>query len=209
MDLIGKRFIQYYFKVIDPIGERLIKTGVHPHIITWIGLIFTLVAANFFRLGSFFLGGLFMAIAGTCDVLDGRIARETRKMSKFGAFLDSTIDRYNDVLIFLGLMIYFTQLYIHVLIILAIAGSLLTSYTRARAEGLGIDCKVGLMQRPERITYVAGAAILDGLLGWFFKALFGMEHFPVIVILWFVAIISNFTVLQRIMFIKRKLGDIK
>lgn len=209
MDLIGEKFIQRYFKIIDPIGDRLIKTGIHPHVITWIGLFFTLVAANFFRLGSFFLGGLFMVVAGTCDVLDGRIARKTQKISKFGAFFDSTIDRYSDIVIFLGLMVYFTQLYIHILIILAIAGSLLTSYVRARAGGLGIDCKVGLMQRPERITYIAGAAIFDGLFGWFFKALFGVEHFLIIAILWFVAIISNFTVLQRIVYIKKKLEDIE
>lgn len=209
MDLIGEKFIQRYFKIVDPVGERLIRTGVHPHVITWAGLIFTLVAANFFRLGAFLLGGLFMVIAGTCDVLDGIIARKTEKISKFGAFLDSTIDRYSDIVIFLGLMIYFSELYIHILIIMAIAGSLMTSYARARAGGLGIDCKIGLMQRPERITYIAGAAILDGLFGWFFKALFGVEHLLVIAVLWFVAIVSNFTVLQRIIFIKKKLEDVE
>jgi CDP-diacylglycerol--glycerol-3-phosphate 3-phosphatidyltransferase len=207
MDLIGEKFIQRYFKIVDPIGERLIKTGIHPHIITWAGLFFTLVAADFFRLGAFLLGGIFMVIAGTCDVLDGIVARRTEKISKFGAYLDSTIDRYSDIVIFLGLMIYFTDLYIHILITLSIAGSLMTSYARARAGGLGIDCRIGLMQRPERITYIAGAAILDGLFGWFFKLLFGVEHLLIIVVLSFVAIVSNFTVLQRIIYIKKKLED--
>jgi CDP-diacylglycerol--glycerol-3-phosphate 3-phosphatidyltransferase len=208
MNLIGDKFVQGYFKLIDPLVEWFVKAGVHPNVVTWAGLFFTLIAANFFRLGSFFLGGLFLIIAGTCDVLDGQIARKTGRKSKFGAFFDSTIDRYSDVLIFLGLAVYFDKLYIYVLVIIAITGSLLTSYTRSRAGALGIDCKIGLMQRPERITYIAGAAILEGLLGWLFKALFGVEHLLIIAVLWFVAIVSHITVLQRIAYVKRKLESL-
>jgi CDP-diacylglycerol--glycerol-3-phosphate 3-phosphatidyltransferase len=209
MNLIGDKFIQGYFKLIDPLIEWFVKRNVHPNAVTWAGLIFTLIAANFFRQGAFFSGGIFLTIAGTCDVLDGQIARRTNRKNKFGAFLDSTVDRYSDILIFLGIAIYFNALYIHILIILAITGSLLTSYTRSRAGALGIDCKVGLMQRPERITYIIGAAILDKLLGWIFKALFGAEHLLIIAVLWFIAIISNITVIQRISHVKRQLESIE
>jgi len=208
MNLIGDKFIQGYFKLIEPLIEWFVKSGVHPNVVTWAGLFFTLVAANFFRLGSFFFGGIFLVIAGTCDMIDGQVARKTGKKSKFGAFFDSVIDRYSDIIIFLGIAVYFDKLYIHVLIILAITGSLLTSYTRARAGALGIDCIVGLMQRPERITYIAGAAIADGLLGWLIKALFGVENLLIIAVLWFVAIVSHITVLQRIIYVKRELESI-
>ncbi len=208
MNLIGDKFIQGYFKLIEPLIEWFVKSGVHPNVVTWAGLFFTLVAANFFRLGSFFFGGIFLVIAGTCDMIDGQVARKTGKKSKFGAFFDSVIDRYSDIIIFLGIAVYFDKLYIHVLIILAITGSLLTSYTRARAGALGIDCRVGLMQRPERITYIAGAAIADGLLGWLINALFGVENLLIIAVLWFVAIVSHITVLQRIVHVKRELESI-
>ena len=205
MNLIAEKFVQGYSKLIQPIVDWSVKSGIHPNTVTWAGLFFTLVAANFFRLGSFFMGGVFLVVAGTCDVLDGQIARQTGHKNKFGAFFDSMIDRYSDIIVFLGLAVYFDKLYIYVLIILAISGSLLTSYTRSRAGALGIDCKVGLMQRPERVTYIAGAAIFEGILGWFFKALFGVEHFLIIAVLWLIAIVSNVTVLQRIAHVKKEL----
>ncbi|MCD6162060.1 MAG: CDP-alcohol phosphatidyltransferase family protein [candidate division Zixibacteria bacterium] len=208
MNLIGDKFVKGYFKVIEPIIEGFVKSGIHPNTITWAGLFFTIFAANFFRLGSFFIGGIFLVIAGTCDVLDGQIARRNDQKSKFGAFFDSAIDRYSDIVIFLGIAIYFDQLYIYVLIVLALTGSLLTSYMRARAGALKIDCKVGFMQRPERITYVAGAAIFDGLLGWLFKTIFGVEHLLIIIVLWFVAIVSHITVLQRIIHVKKKMESL-
>jgi CDP-diacylglycerol--glycerol-3-phosphate 3-phosphatidyltransferase len=209
MRLIGERIIQGYLKAIRPVESGLTILKIHPNMITWAGLIVTILAANFFRLGHFLLGGIFVVLAGTCDVLDGRIARNTGQKSNFGAFLDSTIDRYSDVLLFIGLMIYFNVLYINVLIMMAITGSLLTSYARARAEGLGIECKVGLMQRPERISYIAAAALFDGLFGASLTKLIGIEHFLVIAILWFVAIMSNITVLQRIVHMKKLLQESK
>jgi CDP-diacylglycerol--glycerol-3-phosphate 3-phosphatidyltransferase len=207
MRLIGNTIIQTYFKVIRPFESLLTKLGIRPNTITWAGLVVTGVAANFFRMGHFLLGGLFVALAGTCDVLDGRIARNTGQKSKFGAFLDSTIDRYSDVLVFVGIMMYLNTMYVNVLVMFAIAGSLLTSYARARAEGLGIECKVGLMQRPERITYIAVAAVVDGIFGNALTSFTKIEHFLVIAILFFVAIMANITVLQRIVHIKKMLQE--
>jgi len=204
MNLIGDKFIKGYFKIVEPIGGWLTGLGINPNTITWTGLFFTVIAACLFGTGLFLAGGIFLVIAGTCDVLDGYVARKTDKKSKFGAFFDSTIDRYSDIFIFLGIAIFFNKLYIYVIIILAITGTLLTSYTRARAGALKIDCKVGLMQRPERVTYIAAAALFDGLIG----RLFGVEHLPVIAVLWFVAIISNVTVLQRVLHVKKELESL-
>jgi len=205
MDLVGKNFVEGYLKLINPLVEWLVKTGVSPNFITWTGLIITLVAANFFRLGWFFMGGIFVVIAGTCDILDGQIARRNNLNSKFGAFFDSTIDRYSDIIVFLGIAVFFNEKYIWVLTILAITGSILTSYTRSRAVALKIDCKVGWMQRPERVTYIAGVAVFDFIIGWMIDLLFGVEHFLIILGLWFIAIVSNVTVIQRVLHVKQQL----
>jgi CDP-diacylglycerol--glycerol-3-phosphate 3-phosphatidyltransferase len=140
-------------------------------------------------------------LAGICDVLDGRLARETNKISKFGALFDSTIDRYSEVLIFLGLVTYFLHhhSYMVLLIILAIAGSFMVSYTRARAEGLGIECKIGIMQRPERLTFLAAGAILGSIPG--------TRNFFLVLSLWLIAIFANITVVQRIIYIKKRLEE--
>lgn len=201
MNLLGNKFVKGYYKAIEPLGNWLAKAGIQPNTITWTGLIFTFVVFYYFIYGSFLWGGVFLVIAGTCDVLDGYVARKNSKINKFGAFFDSTIDRYSDILVFLGMAIYFDQTYINILIIMAVAGALLTSYTRARAEALGIECKVGLMQRPQRVTYIAVAAILDGLIG----RIFIIDHLPIIFVIGFVAIFSNITVLQRVMHVKKEL----
>lgn len=205
MNLIGDKFVKGYFKIVEPIGGWLISSGIQPNSITWAGLVFTLIAAYLFGKGSFFWGGVFLVIAGTCDVLDGMVARKTDRKSKFGAFFDSTVDRYSDIFIFLGIAVHFNSLYIYVLVIFSITGSLLTSYTRARAGALKIDCKVGLMQRPERVTYISAAAVFDGILG----ILFSVEHFLIILVLWFVALMSNITVLQRVLYVKNELEKIE
>lgn len=209
MRLIGDKIIQGYLKVITPFESLLTKLKIHPNTITWAGLIVTACAAYLFKKGQFFWGGLVVAAAGTCDVLDGRIARSTGQKSRFGAFLDSTIDRYSDVLLFVGLMIFFDKMYVNVLVMFAIAGSLLTSYARARAEGLGLECKVGLMQRPERITYIAAAAFFDGIFGKLITSYTDIEHFLLIAVLFFIAAMSNITVFQRIVHIKRTLQETK
>jgi len=100
-------------------------------------------------------------------------------------------------------------MYVNVLVMFAIAGSLLTSYARARAEGLGLECKVGLMQRPERITYVAAAAFFDGLFGKMLTSYTNIEHFLVIAVLFFIAGMSNITVFQRIVHIRTMLRETK
>jgi CDP-diacylglycerol---glycerol-3-phosphate 3-phosphatidyltransferase len=200
LKLINKHWITGYDMVIDPFARFLINLRVHPNVITFAGLLLSILAFNFFRQGEFFFGGVMVVLAGTCDRLDGRLARDTNRSSKFGALIDSTIDRYSEVIVFLGLAIFFHDKYSYIvyLIILAITGSFMVSYTRARAEGLGLECKVGLMQRPERITYLAIGTLLGSI------PKIGITI--VIVTVWFIAIFANFTVIQRVVHVWNQLN---
>lgn len=203
--ILNKFFVNGFLAIVNPIGQALEAMHIHPHAVTVAGLLFSFVSGFLFWKGYFALGGLALIISGACDVLDGRLARNTKQMSPFGALFDSTVDRYSEIAVFMGLAAYFDSIYITLLIILAIAGSLLTSYARARAEGLDIECKIGLMQRPERITFIATAAILgsliDNAIGW--------EFFTMKLALLLVAILANITVIQRVVHVRNKLNQNK
>jgi CDP-diacylglycerol--glycerol-3-phosphate 3-phosphatidyltransferase len=200
--LLNKHVVNGFLMVIEPIARLLINLKVHPHVITFAGLFLSILAFNFFRQGLFFYAGLVVILAGICDVLDGRLARDTKTITKFGALMDSTIDRYSEVVMLLGIAMFFhdRQSYVVYLIIFAITGSFMVSYTRARAEGLGIECKIGLMQRPERVTYLA----IGSLLGSIPKT----RYIFLILTIWFIAVFANVTVVQRIIFIRSKLKDL-
>ncbi len=190
---------QRYYRLIEPLSRILSRTQIHPHILTITGFTLALVAANFFRIDRFFWGGVFIILAGTCDVLDGRVARETGKGSTYGALFDSTIDRYSEIAVFVGLAwYYYGQSWVMVLVILlAMAGSMMVSYIRARSEGLGMECKVGFMPRQWRITLLTAGALLS--------AIPGSKHLPMALALWAIAIGANITAIQRVAYIHRQL----
>ncbi|OGC91040.1 MAG: hypothetical protein A2W25_07725 [candidate division Zixibacteria bacterium RBG_16_53_22] len=187
--------------IVAPIGNALESIRVHPHVVTIAGLAFSIISGLLFWKGYFLLAGIAIIVSGMCDVLDGRLARNTKTMSPFGAIFDSTVDRYSEVAVFMGVMAFFDNTVISGLIIMAVTGSLLTSYTRARAEGLGIECKIGLMQRPERITFIATAAIL----GAPFDSIFGTRYFLIKLAIVAIAVLANVTAIQRVMHVRNKL----
>ncbi len=203
-----------YLRVVEPLGNLFARLGVHPNILSFAGLVLSVVAGLIYSTGNFLLGGCMVILSGTCDVLDGLLARKTGKVSKFGAFFDSTLDRFGEVVIFAGIAWYFAggesflpmispspdtggSPWAVVFIILAIAGSFMVSYTRARAEGLGVECKVGLMQRPERITLLILGSLLGGI--------------PVVgnlimeITLFLLAISANITAVHRMIYVKVQL----
>jgi CDP-diacylglycerol--glycerol-3-phosphate 3-phosphatidyltransferase len=203
-----------YLRLVTPIGKLLGRLNVHPDVLSLVGLILSLVAGLIYSTGSFFWGAWMVVLAGTCDVLDGQLAKQDGKESPFGAFFDSTLDRFGEVFMFLGLAWYFSggKVFFEskavnpadsqsplavLLIILAIAGSFMVSYTRARAEGLGVECKVGWMQRPERITLLVIGSLLGSL------PLIG--HVLMKLTLLLLAISSNFTALQRMVYVRKQL----
>jgi len=175
-------------KPLAPLAKRI---PVDPNVITIAGLFVTAIAAVVIPT-HLFVGGLLILAGGFFDMLDGIIARTNGKRTRFGAFLDSTLDRYADSMLFIGVTWYFYtigSLTGAFLSIGSLVGSLAISYARARAEGLGIDCNVGLLERPERVILLAFGC-LTGLL------------FPVVVIIF---ILSHFTVIQRIVHVYRQL----
>jgi CDP-diacylglycerol--glycerol-3-phosphate 3-phosphatidyltransferase len=159
--------------------------GVTPNMLTIAGFLLNVAVGIVLAAGYITLGGVLVLIVGLMDTFDGALARTSGQVSIFGGFLDSTLDRYSEAVIFLGLLVWYSpagNLQINVLIYAAIVGSLMVSYARARAEGLGLDCEVGLVPRPERIALL-GLGLIVG---------------QVIAVLWVLAILTNVTAIQRI-----------
>jgi CDP-diacylglycerol--glycerol-3-phosphate 3-phosphatidyltransferase len=207
---LSERNRQRYLRVVSPIGYALVRNGVHPNALSVLGLLLSVAAGVIYSTGSFFWAGWAVALAGTCDVLDGQIAREGKKSSRFGAFFDSTLDRFGEIFMFLGLAWYFAggrwsdqagadldSPWAVFLVVLALAGSLMVSYTKARSEALGVECKVGWMQRPERMTLLIIGSLLGAL------PVFGVVLMKVTLVL--LAVLSNVTAVQRIWHVKEQL----
>ena len=172
-------------KLIAPVATALGRTGLTPNMLTLIGLALILVTAVVIALGHTTWGGLLFVLSGIFDALDGTLARLTNRKTRFGAFLDSTSDRYADAAIFFGMMFPFLRAGQQTEVILAfvaVIGTVLVSYTRARAEGLGLECKVGLLTRLERFLIIAAALIFNRV-PW---------------ALWMLAVLTHFTAIQRI-----------
>jgi CDP-diacylglycerol--glycerol-3-phosphate 3-phosphatidyltransferase len=201
--ILNKYFVNGFLAIVNPIGRLLEATKIHPHVVTVAGLLFSVLSGVLFWKGFFGSAGWALILSGACDVLDGRLARNTKQNSPFGALFDSTVDRYSEIAVFMGLAAFFNSIYITLLIIMAIAGSMLTSYVRARAEGLDIECKIGLMQRPERITFIATAAILGGLV----DSVIEREYFLMKLALFLIALLANITVVQRVVHVRKKLAS--
>ncbi len=173
--------------LLTPLIASLSRRGFHPNTFTLAGLILTLVAAAAMVMGHLRVGGLIILAGGLCDSIDGNLARTAGKATRFGALFDSTIDRYSEFVMFFGILAYFLTIgdpLTAVVAFLALCGSIMVSYSRARAESLGFDAKAGLMQRAERIVFIGLGALIH-------PAVFKL-------VIWGVAIFANLTALQRI-----------
>ncbi len=178
----------YSYPLIFPVVKSLSRLKVHPNVISILGALGFLVAAFLVGIGKFLSAGIIIAIAGPLDAIDGALARYTGKVTRFGAFLDSTLDRYAEIFLFLGFTYYFLKIENEwgvILSFLAITGSLMVSYTRARAEGAGFECKIGLFTRFERLFLLTISLLFN-------------FYFYIIVVL---AILTHFTALQRIFYV--------
>jgi CDP-diacylglycerol---glycerol-3-phosphate 3-phosphatidyltransferase len=164
------------YKIIDPFVKLLIKIGLTPNAVTVIGFILNIGVAVVFVVGAektnrgdlSYVGwaGALILFAGLFDMLDGQVARLGKMSSSFGALLDSVLDRYSELFMFLGICYYLIAQHYFISSLFAfigLIGSMMVSYTRARAESLGIECKGGLMQRPERIVLVGTTALATGI----------------------------------------------
>jgi CDP-diacylglycerol--glycerol-3-phosphate 3-phosphatidyltransferase len=196
----------WWISVISPLENFLVRKRLNPNAITALSFGFNAAGCVLFIVGWVFMAGWSILFAGTLDILDGRIARKIGKASKRGAFFDSMLDRYGEILIFLGLALHYRTSILFPIILLALAGSLMVSYTRARAEGLGVNCKVGMMQRPERIVLLGLGAIFSSVL-YMLRGTLGMNAGPYLMgfVLILIAILANYTAIARMVYVMRKL----
>lgn len=184
------------YGIINPLTNWLVRTRVHPNALTTMGFGVTICSAFFFHQHHVRTAGFLILLGGFFDIIDGRVARLSGLGSKFGAFYDSTLDRISEIAVFVGLLSLYNDYRLELgdvgmiyLIMLAMAGSLMVSYTRGRAEALGLDCRVGLMPRAERVVLIGASALFFGEM-WD-----GLVLKAVILLL---AVLTNLTAFQRI-----------
>jgi CDP-diacylglycerol--glycerol-3-phosphate 3-phosphatidyltransferase len=173
--------------LIRLIVRGLALSRIHPNVLTFFGLLINIGAAVLLARGQFRWAGVVIIGAGIFDMVDGRVARETNRVTRFGGFFDSVLDRYSDLALLMGLLVYYSTLnrsFYVVLTAVVMTGSVMISYTRARAENTIPSCKVGFMERPERIVLFIIGALFDRMA-------------PV---LWVIAVLSNLTVAHRMIF---------
>src|SRR5579883_358391 len=202
--MIGTRVQQLARRLVESVMRPLARTGITPDMLTVLGLLLTILTAGVIAFNHLRIGGILVLVAGVFDMFDGAMARVSQKSSKFGAFFDSTLDRYAEGILLLGIIIY-AQLHLPQqrlignittpnlviwLTYVAALSSLMISYTRARAEGLGLECKIGLLARPERVILLAAGLLVGGQPGLLWTMLV-------------IAVLTTITAIQRIVHIWR------
>lgn len=174
-------------KVIVQIVRALALSKIHPNVLTFIGLLINVGAATLLAFGQFRWAGVVIIGAGLFDMVDGRVARETNQVTRFGGFFDSVLDRYSDLCLLIGLLVYYASInrnFYVVLTAIVMAASVMISYTRSRAENIIPTCKVGFLERPERIVLIIIGCLFDRMA-------------PV---LWIIALLGNLTVIHRMVY---------
>lgn len=202
---------QAIYKIIYPMVRGLIRMGVTPNMVTATGCVINIVAAGVFVYGGFdalpgsydysilIWSGAILLFGSLFDMIDGQVARLGNMSSTYGAMFDSVLDRYSELITLFSICFYFfmyAQPVVALITFLAMVGSIMVSYIRARAEGLGLDCEVGLMQRPERVVLTSVGSLLAGIIGcmWIF-----------IVALALIALLSNITAFYRLEYSRRQI----
>ena len=174
----------------DPVARALLRAHVRPNHLTMVGLGVSILAACALAQGQLRVGAGLLALAGLCDFFDGSLARLANSVSAFGAFLDSVADRYSDLVVLLGVVLYYHRAADTTGVFLtmgALVGTIMTSYTKARAQSIGVACEIGLIERPERLIVLIAGATFNVLT-------------PAMVAL---ALLTNLTALQRILYMRR------
>ena len=193
--ILPKKWLTAVSNSLNSLADLLIKTQVTPNTLTVFALLSGLGAGILFFLNRPLWATLAIIICGTFDVLDGKVAVKTNKTTLFGAIFDSTLDRYSEFFIYLGIALHLRNHWALWLVFFTFLGSSMVSYTRARAEGLGFECKVGIMQRAERMVLI--------VLGSFIGVIFSVFDTAIIIVMGIIAVVSNITALQRTFYVKK------
>jgi len=179
------RFIGWFCgKILEKVVTAFALSRIHPNVLTAIGLLINVWAATQFAAGNFQKAAWIVLGAGLFDMVDGRVARETNRVTRFGGFFDSVLDRYSDLALLVGLQVYYSSInrnFYVVLTAIVMMGTVMVSYTRARAENTIPRCKVGFLERPERVVLIIVGALFNRMAQ----------------ALWVLAILSNITVISR------------
>ena len=183
-------------QAVVPLAGRLVNGHVTPNALTLAGLVLNVATVPLILSGHFIPAGVVLLLAGCCDMLDGAVARLSAQVTPFGAFLDSTSDRLSEGVVLMAIGVWFARnghYWDLAAVFVALMMSFLVSYTRARAEALGLECKVGIASRPERVVLLA--------VGLFFA-----RYHVLTVMVWAIAVLTTYTVVQRILHVRRQLA---
>lgn len=206
--MLNSFFKEYWYWLNTPAAKLLVAMRMSPNIITFVGTIINIVPAYLFAQGLFGYAGWAMVWAATFDMMDGKVARLTGNVSKSGAFFDSVMDRFGEGIVMIGLAVYFRESWVLYFVLLSLIGSMTVSYTRARAEGVGVACGGGTMQRPERIVYLGVSSIFQPMADYVMIQ-FGFTPFPILPIcaICMVGTLTNFTAIYRMLFVMNALDN--
>ena len=193
--ILPRKWITAVLNAADSVAALFVKLRISPNMLSIFALLTGLGAGIFFAIGQPIWATVMIFFCGFFDVLDGKVAVQTNRTSLFGAIFDSTLDRYSEFFIYFGLAYYFRNHWAIWILFWTFLGSTMVSYTRARAEGLGIDCKVGFMQRAERMILLSLASVAGSIFHIFDQFIIG--------VLIFITLVSNFTALQRTFYVQR------
>jgi CDP-diacylglycerol--glycerol-3-phosphate 3-phosphatidyltransferase len=202
--VLGAWVRSWFYWFIGPLERLVLSLGLAPEVFNALGVVLGLVAMIAYATGHLAAAGWFLLAGGLADVFDGMVARARGVTSRFGAFLDSTLDRFQETAIFIGLAVWYRSTLPLVIVLVALAGSLLVSYTRARGESLGVLCKLGVLQRAERMLLLGFGSILDPTI----SAARGHEPgFALLFVIAVIAVGSMGTAIFRTIWIARRLRE--
>lgn len=195
LGILPTKLYDCFMAKMDSLAKVLVKLHIGPNAVSFLGFLAGMGAGLLFAINLHVWAAVLILISGIFDVVDGKVAAQANKKSLYGAIFDSTLDRYSEFFIYLGLAVYFRNRWPLWLLFFTFLGSTMVSYTRARAEGLGIECKIGFMQRAERLLLL----ITGTLIGSIFKVF----DLAMIVALITIAIISNITAFERTLHVRK------
>ena len=212
-DWLDKIFLGSVF----PLIKFFSSVKINPNWLTLLGFVQNIIAACFIVVEKFLVGGLFIVVAGIFDFIDGKVAAKTKSTTKYGAVLDSILDRYSDIVIYLGIILYYQRNNYDISLIvtvIAIVGSVMTSYIKAIGESYGVEFRMGVLRRQERITLICVGLvftflnqgivnILRDIAGFLRISLGDIPIMPLTLIIYFLAIFTNFSAIQRFIMLRK------
>ena len=200
--LLSSRVRAWYFSNLEPFEEWFVRAGVRPIWLTYAQVVGAVACAVAYASGLVFTAGFLVLFSGTLDILDGKVARRGNGDSPRGAFLDSVMDRYAEFVTYAGLMVFYGGGWRVWMVLLAVLGGTMVSYARARAEGLGVRCEIGYLQRPERFVILGFGSIFSSIAAHVAAG----DHVLLTATVTVLAVLSNVTAAQRIVYVSRVLG---